>query len=194
MLLLRLLGLYLLVASFGISGCATKKIYHGVEATNLSGLFYGMSRHDAELITGEPKREFQCDSGTIVTYVYDRGYMGCMGEGRCKLESETMHHATEIVLDAMTLGLTSVVGNWCITPCQKGHLELFFNAENRLIGARELPTDRDVYCWTGSNDPWAGYPCTRIYSNRRPSTLPEELILKIDPEDIPDKICDPFSK
>jgi hypothetical protein len=169
----------------GISSCATKKLYHGVEATNLTDLFYGMPRHDAELITGEPKREFQRDSETIVTYVYDRGYTGCIGEGRCDPDRETTTHAVEILLDAIMLGGASAIINWCITPCQKGHLELFFNAENRLIGARELPTDRDVYCWTGDNDPWRGYPCTRIYNYRRPSTVPEELILKSNPEDIP---------
>lgn len=179
---------------FVVSGCATKKLYHGVEATDLSGLFYGMERLDAEKITGSPKREFQCDYGSIVTYVYDRGNTGCVGEGRCDPENEAKAQSIEIIADVFSLGGMSAVINKCITPCQEGHLELFFDKEDHLIGVRELPTDRDVYCWTGDNDSWRGYPCSRIYNNRQPSTVSEALILEIPAEDIPGRICDQFTK
>jgi hypothetical protein len=54
-----------------LSGCATKKFYHGVEATDLSGLFIGINRPDVEKITGSATKVFECDSGTIATYLYD---------------------------------------------------------------------------------------------------------------------------
>ena len=185
----------LVMACFAISSCATQKKYHGVESTNLASLVYGMNRIDAEKITGKPEREFQCDyPGSILTYIYDRGYTGCIGDGGCKPENETKDQTVEIIFDLFSFGGVSAVINKCITPCQKGHLELFFNWEGRLIGARELPTDRDVYCWTGNNDSWEGYPCTRIYNNRQPSTVSEALLLKIPAEDIPDRICDQFTK
>ena len=189
-----LLRLLLAMACLVISSCATQKFYHGLEATNLTGLSHGMKRLDAEKITGNPKREFQCDSGTIVTYIYNRGYTGCIGAGRCDPENETKLQTVEIVADVFSFGMMSANINLCITPCQKGHLELFFDNKEQLIGIRELTTDRDNYCWTSGNKPHQGYPCNRIYSNRRPSSVPDKLILFIDQEDIPNKICDQFTQ
>jgi hypothetical protein len=184
-----LLRLLLVMASLGISSCATQKLYHGVEATNLSGLFHGMIRYDAERITGKAKREFQCDSGSIVTYIYDRGYTGCVEDRTCDPEKETGLHAVEIIGDVFILGGFTMLINECISPCQEGRLELFFDGEDRLIGVRELPSDRDDFCWDSRED-----KCINFYNNRHTPTVPKSLILEINPEDIPDKVCDQFAK
>jgi hypothetical protein len=184
-----LLCLLLIIASLGISSCATKKLYHGVEATDLTDLFYGMRRLNAEKIIGSPKREFQCDSGSIVTYVYDRGYTGCVEDRSCDPEKETGVQTIEIIGDVFYFGMMSMSLNECITPCQEGHLELFFDRDNRLIGVRELPSDRDDFCWNKRED-----KCARYYNYRQPSSISKSLIFEINPEDIPDKICDQFTQ
>lgn len=176
----------------GICGCATQKFYHGVDATNLTGLFYGMTRLDAEAITGNPKRVLQCVAGSIVTYVYDRGYTGCIIDRTCNPENETNTQTIEIIGDFFYIGLPSMSINECITQCQKGHLELFFDGNNRLIGAREVKSDRDNFCWIKRNNYHDNYKCRRIYTYRRPSTVPESLLLEIYQEDISVKFCDQF--
>ena len=186
----HLFCLLLVITCLATSSCATKKFYNGVEATDLSGLIYGISRTDVKTITGNPKREFQCESGSsIVTYVYDQGYTGCVGEGRCKAEDEKYLQATEIGMVYFTAGLFSWALNNCITPCQEGILELSYDSEDRLIGVRELPPYREGYCWDigGWNKPHEGCPCSRIYANSRSSSVPEQLILDKDPEDTCEK-------
>ena len=180
------------------SGCQTSKVIDGVPATDLSGLYVGISRIDTEKITGEAIREFQCGSGTIVTYLYDRGWMGCGTDGLCQLGGESEEIAREVQAKTHSVGIRPsdfIAGKpYCIDPCQKGHLEVFFNQQDRMIGVRELPTEKDVYCWGRGNKRHGGYPCDWINDHPRPSSVPKSLILYIDPEDIPDKICDQFNR
>jgi len=186
--------LALLVTLIGISGCATKKLYYGVEATDLSGLFIGMERPDVERITGSATKVFECDSGSIVTYLYDRGWTGCVGEGTCKSEDESKLQTMEIVADVFSVGMFSGALNMCIEPCQKGHLEVLYNDQNGLVGVVEHPTFRYGHCWNKWNTAQEGYPCNRIYENRRPSSVPSQLLLYIDSMVRPDQICDKLMK
>jgi len=181
--------LVLFLTVLGISGCATKKFYYGVEETDLSGLFIGMRRQDVEKITGGAIKVFECDSGAVVTYLYDRGWTGCVGEGRCKEEDESKLQAMEMGADIFSLGMFSGALNQCIEPCQKGHLEVLYNDKNELAGVVEHPTFRDNYCWNRGNKAHQGYPCNRIYKHRRPSSVPAQLLLYIDEMVRPDQIC-----
>jgi hypothetical protein len=177
------------------SGCQTSKVIDGVPATDLSGLYVGISRIDTEKITGEAIREFQCGSGTIVTYLYDRGWIGCGGDAGCQSGGEAEEIVRETPADNYFFGIHyDFISRSCIDPCQKGHLEVFFNQQDRMIGVRELPTEKDVYCWGRGNKRHRGYPCDWINDHPRPSSVPKSLILYIDPEDIPDKICDQFNR
>lgn len=191
-LMIRVFALLFLtcaVALSGASGCATKRKFHGLPATDLSGLDYGMQRLSAESITGDAVKEFRCNAGTIVSYRYDRGWVGCLEEGSCEPETEARSQTAEIVIAPFTLGLYSLMEPECAKPCQQGILELFFDRDDRLIGARELPTDRDDFCWRARTE-----KCARFYQYRRPPTISESLVLQIDPENIPDKICDQFER
>jgi hypothetical protein len=156
----------------------------------------GMSRNEAAKITGRAKREFQCDLGNIVTYVYDRGYTGCIEDGTC-VQTESEHLRGELMADVLTFGLISALEPQCLKTCQKGYLELYFNSKDELIGVREIPTDRDGLCWESRNsshrvDPFQRNFCSRVFTYRRPSTVSKSLLLHIEPEDIPEKICDIF--
>lgn len=172
------------------SGCAAPRYYRGVEATDLAELKTGISRSCAEKVVGVPINELQCDGGAIVTYVYDRGWTGCVGERRCDPENENGALAWEIGANLFSFGMATAALNMCITPCQKGYLELFFDYQAGLIGVRELPTARDEYCW----DPFSKFleQCGRVYLHRRPRTVDESLILKIPEEDDSDRICNQF--
>ena len=172
--------LLLIAACLTVSSCATQKFYHGIEATNLSGLFYGMKRHDAEKVTGSALKEVKRGSGVVVTYLYDRGWIGCVGEGGCEAEDESKLQAAEIVADIFSLGTFSYALNQCKEPCQKGHLEVFYNDKNVIIGARERPAKKEGYCWGRWNKRSEGYPCFNIYDNRRPSSVSPQLILFSD--------------
>jgi hypothetical protein len=171
-----LLRLLVVIASMAITSCATQKIYHGMEATNLSGLFYGMTRLEAEKITGKHKKETQCDAGSIVTYIYDRGYRGCINSS-CDPDRETIDQYFEIVGDFFTLGLATYSMSQCRNPCQKGNLQLFFDKEGYLIGVREMAPDKDNWCRKRDRKAWGGISCSSIYWNRKPSTVPKTLIL-----------------
>jgi hypothetical protein len=186
----------LMAASMVIFGCATKRIYHGVESTDLSGLYYGMKLDDVEAILGSAERELQCDSGRIITYAYDRGYAGCLKDGTC-IQSESAHLKGEIMVDVLTFGIFSVIWPQCLNTCQRGHLELYFDRDNELIGARERATDRDNFCWRKRNSPDVADPfergfCSRVFTYRRPSSVSE--ILKLNTLDLPDNKCDIFEQ
>jgi hypothetical protein len=140
-----LLYILLATASLSIVSCATQNLYDGVEATDLASLTYGMNRNDVEKYIGEALREFQCASGTIVTYIYDRGYVGCVKDGTCDPEKEDALQTFEVVGDVFLFGMATVNIGECINPCQEGHLEIYFDQDDRIIGARELPTDRDDF-------------------------------------------------
>lgn len=114
--------LLMFIACLAISICATKIRYRGTEATDLSVLFYGMSRAEAEKITGKSNKEVQSAGGSVVTYIYDRGYTGCIKDGTCDPDRESETQIFEIVYIGLASG---VIGN-CITRCQKGNLQLFF--------------------------------------------------------------------
>ncbi|MES9937692.1 MAG: hypothetical protein ABW153_14700 [Sedimenticola sp.] len=182
----------ILIVVFALFGCATNKINYGKSATDFSSMSRGMQRVDVEKKVGQHIREFECQSGTIVTYVYDRGWIGCIGEKRCKPEDIPSNRAWNAAFDVFSLGLFSILWTQCIEPCQKGNLEAFYNKTNNLIGVRELPGDRNGYCWTSENDAQQDYRCSRIYNHPQPSSIPEQLIIYIDPVDIPHKICDQF--
>lgn len=180
----------MIITLSGISGCATKKFYYGVEATDLSGLFTGMKRPDVERITGSATKVHECDSGSIVTYLYDRGWTGCVGEGMCKDEDESKLQTMEIVADVFSVGMFSGALGMCIDPCQKGHLEVLYDDHNGLVGVVEHPTFRKGHCWNRWNSQHENYPCSQIYENRRPSSVPSHLLLFIDSMVRPDQICD----
>jgi hypothetical protein len=124
-----------------------------------------------------------------VTYVYDRGYVGCIETKICDQERESSAKVGEVFFDIFSLGMMSMAISDCIMPCQKGYLEIFFDQSDHMIGARELPTDRSDYCWRRRTD-----TCEWYYKNRLPISISKDLILDIDPEDIPEKICDIFKK
>ena len=151
-------------------------MYYGVVASDFSELFFGMKRSAVEKVTGGAVKDLKCRNGEIVTYLYDRGSTGCVGEGRCNPEKENMAQTLEIVGDFFTLGLVSYSFNDCISPCQKGYLQVYYNNQDKLIAISERPTERTGYCWNRGNKPHMSYPCTRIYEHRRSPTVNIELL------------------
>ena len=173
-----------------LSGCATRKFFHGIEGSDLSGLVKGYTPAEVEHITGAPISTFACDTGGIRTYLYDRGWTGCVGEGRCKPENESGLHAMEIGADLFSPGMFSGTLNMCIDTCQKGHLEVLYNERNELVGVVEHPAIREGHCWNRWNNSHQGYPCNSIYQHRRPSTVPPGLLLFVDTRVTWEQICD----
>jgi hypothetical protein len=123
------------------------------------------------------------------SYVYDRGYVGCFKDGTCDPEKEDALRTFEVVGDIFYFGMpTGNIGEW-LNSCQEGHLEIYFDHDSRLIGARQLPTDRDSFCWNSRRE-----NCSQYYNYRQPSSVSKDLVIDIDPEDIPEKICDQFEQ
>ena len=184
----------LTVVCLVISSCATQKIYHGIDATDLSGLFDGMSRANVEIITGRPIKENQCNKGSVVTYHYDRGFKGCLRRSRCSPSSEL-----EMTLGESTgfyyLGIPTFVHHYCLAACQTGSIQIFYDLNANLRGVKEITSDidKDSFCWKhySFNSQHPGrrmkVSCSRIYRERQPSTLPKKLILEIDA----DEYCKP---
>lgn len=178
-----------------ISSCATQNKYHGIEATDLSGLFYGMSRADVENITGSPIEENQCRKGSIVTYHYDRGYKGCIRHKACSSSNELNTTLRDEVVNTNIdyLGIPSFMDNYCLAICQTGSLQIFYDLNANLRGVKEINSniDKDSFCWKhfspNSTNRRMKVSCSRIYRERRPPTLPKILILEIEAEEY----CDP---
>jgi len=148
--------------SVSLSGCATYQAFAGLRATDLSGLQCGMLRQDVEKILGDPARSEAMEQGTVASYAYDRGYVApAEGWNNAKYLAAPLLIAAE----AVSLGMMDL-GAVCDGQCQKGRLEVRYDALAHLVGASEHSTGA-TYCGTRRRLP----RCSYVRLHRRPSTL-----------------------
>jgi len=130
-----LVTLVLLFVAALVQGCVAQHAYLGHDETDLSILQTGVSRAAVEEVTGPPERIEQDDGFYIAWYLYDTGYTG-------RLEKESTFNKITMapVLaygELRTLGLYGAALEHCQDVCQKGLLEVSYDARDTLLSARE---------------------------------------------------------
>lgn len=115
-------------------GCAVKSAYNGHEATDLSGLHQGLTPTDVASVVGPPENTEQTPQGSKTWHVYDRGFTGSLEE---KGFVEKVVWAPIMAWgELVSLGLVEWMIS-CQTPCQKGLLEIEYDALGRVSNIRE---------------------------------------------------------
>src|SRR5262249_9733738 len=123
-----------------------------------------MLRQDVENILGGHARSEAMEQGTVASYAYDRGYVApAEGWNNAKYLVAPLLIAAE----AASLGLMEL-GAACDGQCQRGRLEVRYDALDHLVAAGEHSTGAN-YCGTGKRLP----RCSYVRLHRRPSTLPD---------------------
>ena len=146
-----------------IIGCSAFYESAGIPPTDLSALYVGMSRDDAEKILGLPESESTIlDGGFVAQYYFDRGY-------RPPEDSKFGRSIAYEAADIVTLGSYSL---GTITA-QKAVLRVEYDGEGRIARATErMREDCSRY---GGN--WPGEMCGEVQRNLYRSTLPTSLSL-----------------
>ncbi len=155
-----LFTLSLLVAT----GCATRDLIVGKSSTDLSTFRINMKREDIEKYLGKPSKleSWQEGTGIVAFYSYDRGFYPIAEEPGKRF----LAFMFIFPLDVFSLGVFGL-RTACFHECQIGRLKVIYNVNNRLIGAKELPSERIGRCWTkGRCGEILYYP---------PSTLPLDI-------------------
>jgi hypothetical protein len=125
----------LLLSAVLFQGCATQHAYFGHDETDLSILQTGVSRAAIEKVTGPPERIEQDEEFYIAWYVYDVGYKG-------RLEKENAFNKITMAPvmaygELLTLGLWGAMLEHCQEVCQKGQLEVRYDATDTMLSVRE---------------------------------------------------------
>lgn len=118
-----------------VQGCVAKHAYFGHDETDLSILQAGVSRAAVEKVTGPPERMEQDEGFYIASYVYDVGYRG-------RLEKESAFNKISMAPvmaygELLTLGLYGAMLEHCQEVCQKGLLEVSYDATDTVLTVRE---------------------------------------------------------
>jgi hypothetical protein len=127
--------LVLLFSAVLVQGCVTKHAYFGHDETDLSILQTDVSRAAVEKVTGPPERIEQDEGFYIAWYVYDIGYTG-------RLEKESAFNKITMAPvmaygELLSLGLLGAVQEHCQDVCQKGLLEVSYDATDTMLSARK---------------------------------------------------------
>lgn len=113
----------------------TQRLYFGYDETDLSSLQPGVSRTAIEKVTGPPERIEQGDGVTIVWYVYDLGNIGNIEKEGIAYEIAMLPAA--VFTELTTLGMLGPMLEHCDKMCQKGLLEVCYDASDSMLSARE---------------------------------------------------------
>jgi len=130
--------LFLLLNAVFSQGCALHQMYFGHDETDLSSLQPGVSRIAIEKVIGPPERIEQGDGVSIAWYVYDMGSIGTVEK-----ESTAYKMITAplfISVDVLTAGVmesANAMYAHCDDACQKGLLEVCYDASDSLLSAKE---------------------------------------------------------
>jgi len=144
-------------------GCSAFYESAGIPTTDLSGLYMGISRDDAEKVLGPPESgPIPSEDGFVANYVFDRGYRP---PGDSRVGRSVAYEAADIVtLGSYSLGTVAA---------QKSLLRVQYNTKWKIIRAAE--TMREDCSVHGGN--WPGEMCEKVQDNLYPSTLPASLSL-----------------
>jgi hypothetical protein len=144
-------------------GCSAIYESAGIPPTDLSSLYTGIPRDDAEMILGPPESEpISSEDGFVASYVFDRGY-------RPPADSRVGRSMAYEAADIVTLGSYSLG----TVDAQKSLLRVEYNSSWKIIRATEsMRKDCSVH---GGN--WPGEMCEKVQNNLYPSTLPTSLSL-----------------
>jgi hypothetical protein len=127
--------LFLLLSTVLAQGCATQRAYFGYDETDLSSLQPGVSRIAIEKVIGPPERIEQGDGVSIAWYVYDMGNIGNIEKEGIAFEIAMLPAA--VFSELITFGMLGPMFEHCQKMCQKGLLEVCYDASGSMLSARE---------------------------------------------------------
>lgn len=151
-----------------LAGCATAGQLGLLGPTDLSVLEPGMSIAEVHEIAafGKPDERKEIGAGVMERFTYDRGYKNqTVKENPILLPFAV---GTVALIDVLGVGIHDM--NRCIIPCQKGHLDLYFDRCGHLIAARESRATGDGFCWDDF-----GKGCLVVANSAPPSSLASAL-------------------
>lgn len=142
-------------------GCSAFFESAGIPPTDLSNLYLGMSRDDAEKILGPPKSESAASmNGFSIEYIFDRGYRPA---GDWKVTRSIAYETADVV----TFGSYSL----STLEAQKAILRVLYDREGRIVEATEIMLE---HCSNRAGE-WPREMCEKVQQNLYPSTLPPTL-------------------
>ena len=128
-------ALFLLLSTVLAQGCMTQRLYFGYDETDLSSLQPGVSRIAIEKVIGPPERIEQGDGVSIAWYVYDMGNIG--GIEKEGIAAEIAMLPGTLFTEMVTFGMVGPMAEHCQKMCQKGLLEVCYDASGSMLSARE---------------------------------------------------------
>jgi hypothetical protein len=177
-------AIYLLLLIFGVSGCASDLIRHGVGPTDFTSVYSGMPRSNFEDLVGHPIKLSETHENVTAIYEYDRGYIGCLASGRCQELTQGVYiwgRVSEVLFSIVTLGLLPYGAWYEINECQTGFLMANYKQGDQLISISLLDPDPYINAYLWEKDirkPWLNNPCREIYFHPRPLTIPKSILDK----------------